>query len=113
MPFAPCVAMMALLCLLTLAPSASAEATWWVVWSSNNGSIWEPESAFADAAACMKEARARWTNAAVRTQPGVRALEYGPATLTLLRKNGAEGGGLVIQWRCLPDVIDPRGPKTK
>ncbi len=104
--------------LFTSAATAYAECAW-VLWSNlissnpasryapSTGGLWTPESA---------GTRTECEKARDRTQTSsVVAEAMGPGTQPLGR---AEGTGVVgpnglILFTCLPDTIDPRGPKAK
>ena len=80
--------------LLTSVATAYAECAWVLWWKCNGYSYcenWEPKQAFTSLTECDRTAR-------VQTTTAQTAREHG-----------------ISDWdaRCLPDTVDPRGPKGK
>jgi hypothetical protein len=74
--------------------TASAECAW-VLWTKINALEWETRGGFDTRADCERE-RGKSVEGTVEGTGGK-----------------ADGRQFVVQNACLPDTVDPRGPKTK
>jgi hypothetical protein len=125
----PCI-VLTLLCLLAFTPAAAADCAW-VLWTalsdpdvqpSEGEKVWRIHDAFGSQSACTQGRTAvlvRWRDEAQRT------MRLGELTVSaeLIEPDGKmtlfrEGTGRVVRAQtervlCLPDTLDPRGPKTK
>ncbi len=94
--------------LLASAATASAECAW-VLWSKevvSKSARWSIERAASTEAECKAEGRKAlvfWT----RDQPLAR-VDTDDVSVSLTAKPGST---VSIYYRCLPDTVDPRGPK--
>jgi len=101
--------------LLTSAATAYAECAW-VLWSHtvslSKVEKWKPETGFPDALSCQQ------TMIAIRPErlsieaggPEIERVDAGGNTATVYYKDGRKSSASL---HCLPDTVDPRGPKGK
>jgi hypothetical protein len=102
--WAPMVAVL----LLASVGTASAECAWMVWVKEGDGDAWSVRDSvptYTECVAYLKAARK-----ALAARPDTTAKHTG-GLIVVSRKVG--GAVVVTQWHCLPDTIDPRGPKGK
>jgi hypothetical protein len=100
--------LLALLCLLAAATSAYAEGTW-VLWSQLYGPSagdWVRQTTYSTAIECTEAIDYREV---LTPKNGFTIDRRSPTGLFLMDQGGARG----LLWQCLPDTVDPRGPKGK
>jgi len=94
--------LLALLCLLALATSASAEGAW-TLWMMGALSPWDSVGSFSTRELCME---ALHQQAQAVEKLGLKVTEDVPGGSFV-----ATGADQDVRGQCLPDTDDPRGPK--
>jgi len=96
--------LLALLCLLALATSAQTEGTW-MLWMMGASSPWDSVGTFPTREQCME---ALHQQAQAVEKLGLKVTEDAPDG-----SFAATDADRDIRGQCLPDTIDPRGPKDR
>jgi hypothetical protein len=92
--------------ILLLASSATAYAECaWALWLRNDSSPWDVLQAFSTREGCI-EAMSKQVAAAEKRNPRVTLDTIGGSF-------SASAKGRILRGQCLPDTVDPRGPKGK
>ena len=97
---------LASLCSLGLAASASAECAW-LLWVEHGIKVDHLYASYPSAADCIKEIDHR--ERLVANDRSLFIKRVAPTTLTVADTKAT----FVTTSRCLPDTVDPRGPKGK
>jgi hypothetical protein len=102
------------LCLLTSVATAYAECAW-VLWSHSvplsQVEKWKPEMGFADAPSCQQMMSVSPERPTIEPGgPEVARTTVDRNTVTVYYKDGRKASASL---HCLPDTVDPRGPKPK
>jgi hypothetical protein len=90
--------------LLTSAATANAECAW-VLWLRNDPSPWDVLQAFSTREGCI-EAMSKQVAAVEQRRPRVTLDTIGGSFT-------ASAKGRILHGQCLPDTVDPRGPKPQ
>jgi hypothetical protein len=98
-------ALLVALYLLTSVAAASAECAW-VLWEQMNAEPWSLKDGFSDADSCKRALRSG-IRKSVSRYPGSE--DSGSNTPVIAK----DSGRLTLSFACLPDTVDPRGPKGK
>lgn len=91
--------------LLASAATARAECAW-VLWEQINAEPWALKDGFSDGDSCKRPLRSG-IRKSVSRYPGSE--DHGDNTAVIAK----DSGRVTLTFACLPDTVDPRGPKWK
>jgi hypothetical protein len=100
----PCIVVTLLCCLLTLATWAFAEGAW-TMWMMGAESPWDSVGTFPTREQCLE---ALHQQAQAVEKLGLKVTEDVPGS-----SFAATDADRDMRGQCLPDTVDPRGPKRK
>jgi len=93
--------------LLVAFPSVASAECAWVLWSQtlsvNKGMTWALQRAYAESNQCNAVAQSMAEEFAKTEKGTVTQLPTGPEVVVI---------GGTVRYACLPDTVDPRGPKA-
>jgi hypothetical protein len=110
------------LSLLTTAATAHAECAWvlwsWSAWDERSGKSWDTEGVWKSQEDCLRQLRVHKGAAEAAKKEGRGTFTEHPSMLTVVYDvpKGQKAGriwGNKFESPCLPDTVDPRGPKAK
>jgi hypothetical protein len=109
--------LLVIICLFASAATAAAECAW-VLWAYSVSSVreaWSPDSAAQSQNACQAKIAEYIENWRTHKEKGhleeTEVLKVQTTSVTYrLKKNGHE---VFLRYTCLPDTVDPRGPKGR
>jgi hypothetical protein len=110
------------LCVFASAATASAECAWvlwvWSEWDERSGKSWDTEGVWTSQEGCLSQLGVHKSAAETAQKEGRGFFKERPSMLTVVNHvpKGEKRGriwGNKFEYRCLPDTVDPRGPKGR